>query len=490
MIKSLEIGNYVWACLCVFAFSNCSSNDYPETESALVVDSTYIDDAKVAERKSPVDKYPISFLSENNDIWEEINNTKIQPIKNWMSTNHLLGDLNNTILFYPFGGPDILYSYSLFPDKTKYILGGLEKIGTLPDFASYSEARKSEYLKYINNAIYSPRKLGFFRTRTMIEDFKSQKLDGVIHILLYYLENLNLNILDINKYDLDKFGNLINQSDPKHKSGQVLHIQTQDDHGIVKDFYYLKYDLSNKGLINNPEVLFFVNSFGHKTTYLKSTSYLLFSNRFSIVRDLILDQSEDIIQDDSGIPYGHLNNKKWDLNLFGKYTRTLKVFSHRFQKELSIDFKSESTRPLPFKIGYSSLLNEGHIILAHRRDPQEKSYLEYATKEPNVDINTSIPFASSTKIKAVQKASTSDKKINPNDGKYVSYGLYKNVDNANKAKAVLKQKGLKVTVHFDGHRLLNRVMAGPYDDSEISAILNQVKGFKPTAFIYGGAAIN
>ncbi|MEM9237058.1 MAG: hypothetical protein AAGB14_09780, partial [Verrucomicrobiota bacterium] len=35
-------------------------------------------------------------------------------------------------VFYPFGGPDILYASSMFPKASTYVLVGLEKVGSVP----------------------------------------------------------------------------------------------------------------------------------------------------------------------------------------------------------------------------------------------------------------------------------------------------------------------------------------------------------------------
>lgn len=54
---------------------------------------------------------------------------------------------------------------------------------------------------------------------------------------------------------------------------------------------------------------------GVVNTYLKGASYLLHRNSFSLIRNIILDQSEQVIQDDSGVPFKWFlkEDTKWGL---------------------------------------------------------------------------------------------------------------------------------------------------------------------------------
>ena len=114
------------------------------------------------------------------------------------------------------------------------------------------------------------------------------------------------------------------------------------------------------------EFPFFLNSVKNKTCYLKSASYLMQSEEFKIVRKLFLEQFDYILQDESGFAYGRLI-KDYDVNLFGTYTRPLKVFKIFKQEDLKDAL--EGSTPLPFKIGYASQLNESVLMSCSRKDP-------------------------------------------------------------------------------------------------------------------------
>ena len=70
----------------------------------------------------------------------------------------------------------------------------------------------------------------------------------------------------------------------------------------------------------------------------------------------MLDNTSSIFQDDSGIAIRYVDTNKFDVNLFGKYTRPIKDFSDvTYQKDLAALYEKTpaSERPeIPFSLGY------------------------------------------------------------------------------------------------------------------------------------------
>ncbi len=76
---------------------------------------------------------------------------------------------------------------------------------------------------------------------------------------------------------------------------------------------------------------------------------------FSQIRNLVLDKSKFIIQDDTGIPIKYFNPEIFSIELFGVYEKPVKDFSESvFQQDLKIAY-SDSTKykgKLKFSLGY------------------------------------------------------------------------------------------------------------------------------------------
>jgi hypothetical protein len=85
--------------------------------------------------------------------------------------------------------------------------------------------------------------------------------------------------------------------------------------------YYFTTDLSNDGIRQQPGFLKFCEARGTGGSLLKSSSYLMFENGFSRVRDFLLTHSKAIVQDDSGIPIAAFDPAKWLLRFFRQLCR-------------------------------------------------------------------------------------------------------------------------------------------------------------------------
>ena len=88
------------------------------------------------------------YVRVTNGRWARLNRIKLNRMAKFRDTE--LADINrNTkVLFYPFGGPDFLHAYEFFPYADKFILVGLEKVGSLPGV--HNMAGDSAMIKYFN----------------------------------------------------------------------------------------------------------------------------------------------------------------------------------------------------------------------------------------------------------------------------------------------------------------------------------------------------
>ena len=73
--------------------------------------------------------------------------------------------------------------------------------------------------------------------------------------------------------------------------------QTQE----VKTLYYFSISVSNGGLKERPPFVAFVNQRAPFNTFIKSASYLMHKDVFNGIRKIIVNNSNHIFQDDTGI---------------------------------------------------------------------------------------------------------------------------------------------------------------------------------------------
>ncbi|HET7769593.1 MAG TPA: hypothetical protein VFN74_12525, partial [Chloroflexota bacterium] len=91
---------------------------------------------------------------------------------------------------------------------------------------------------------------------------------------------------------------------------------------------------------------------------------------FSNVRRFLLDNTNHVLQDDTGIPVSFFKADEWTLQPFGRYTRPIPVFSGRYQAKLKSLFDKDRPAPLDFSLGYRWRVGESNMMLATRKPRQ------------------------------------------------------------------------------------------------------------------------
>jgi hypothetical protein len=138
--------------------------------------------------------------------------------------------------------------------------------------------------------------------------------------------------------------------------------------GVEKTLYYFSTDLSNGG-VKSSGFLKFCQTLAPGNSLIKSASYLLHSGNFTTVRNFLLANSATIIQDDSGIPLGDYNSKKWQFFPFGHYAGPISEFPSRYQQSYAELFRR--AQPMNFGIGYRWRTYDSNLLLSVRTGPDE-----------------------------------------------------------------------------------------------------------------------
>ncbi len=292
------------------------------------------------------------------NAWSKLENQQLAKVRKW-SEKELQG-INTKTVFYPFSGPDFLYSFSLFPKAKEMVLVGLEPVGSVPDFAKLSANESTTALSKARSSLSEILQFSFFRTNDMRVDLQKQ---GVLPILYVFMARTNNRILDLQYIGLDKNAK-IKQFEKGMVPGVKIAFVPQGE-SEPRTLYYFSTDLSNDGLIKHPELTQFVSQLDNPVTYLKAASYLMYNGSFSGIRDTILATSSHVLQDDSGMPLKSFDNAKWDLEFYGNYTRPIGLFSNRYQSDLRrVYTSSKDIQPLDFGIGYKFGVNQSNMMLA------------------------------------------------------------------------------------------------------------------------------
>ncbi len=373
--------------LSIFALScgnNKDNNDSETTDSTKqVVETVKIDtlltDIAYLIAGKPTIKHFDSFQEKEfyvehksfvNDTWEYVEDSMIMPLRTWLNEENIVEETDTGTLFYPFSGPDFLYANEFYPYCSDYIMLGLEKLGTVANPDSLTEKLQKQYFTGIQKSLRYLNMAGYFVTQHMGSDFSKYTLDGVVHMIMYFMAKTDHQIIAIEYIELNKDGTYKIVEHKKSKETVIgLKIRFCDSQQTEeKSLYYFSIDASDENLETTTELNSFVRSFDDMHAYFKAASYILANPNFNIIRKIVTDKSKKIIQDDTGVPYRYFEEDVFDVKLYGVYSRTLDELKWGYQTDLKRALEENGNQtPLPFKISYNGRFGEGVMIYAKRK---------------------------------------------------------------------------------------------------------------------------
>jgi len=310
------------------------------------------------------------YTNKMNSTYSDVNSKK-EIMSVWRDKNI---SVSQGTLFYPFSGPDFLHANVFFPNYDTIVMIGLEPTGSAD--VKLSQYTDPQVFSDITRSLSAILNHSFFLTKAMAVDFTNTKLNGTLPVFMHFFSRTGYSIYSVEDVFLKSNGEIVNMKENKSVEGLYKGVCYQ----VIKDnklklIYYFSMNLmdgnynNNNGLKDHPEIGLMMNRFNIKTTYLKAASYLLHNDSFSIIKDLILKNTNQIVQDDSGFPIKYLiNNKTWNTSFYGSYTKPISLFNVRYQQDL-YDCYHNPVLPageLPFGIGYKSIAGTSNMSISIR----------------------------------------------------------------------------------------------------------------------------
>ncbi|MDJ0366907.1 hypothetical protein QMK33_17280 [Hymenobacter sp. H14-R3] len=310
-----------------------------------------------------------AFAADQDKSWAKYQATHTTPMNKWAATELDSVRQATSTLFYPFSGPDFLNAFTLFPTASTYVMFGLEPVGSVP---SRTNLKNPAVLPAVKKSLWSVLNFSFFRTNDMALDLKSMHLDGAVPLIMLFAARTDNHLQSVRPVQLDAQGQLHYLADttsaPNANAipGAELKLQAAD--GTEKTIYYFSADLSDHKLATKSAPLAYVRSLGPLTTYVKSATYLMHKLYFSKIRNLVLERSNYLLQDDSGVAMKYFPKSTWQFTYYGTYRRPINLFAKQYQPELTTAYHDSlhHARPLPFGTGYNWRQTDSNLLLAKR----------------------------------------------------------------------------------------------------------------------------
>lgn len=331
------------------------------TDLAKFIAGLPIDTSNIMFKYSLTDAWK-AYFKESTLVWNKFKKES-DKILVWRDKELPSVDQPINTLFYPFGGPDYLFANLFFPNARNYILIGLESPGSAPQIDSSNKDSLSNILNLYKKAIEDVIQLSFFKTVDMKSDLTSKAIDGTAPIIMLFLARSGKEILDLNPMNISDDGKFVPASGKKKYVAVQIDFKDPGD-SLIRHIYYLSTNLADQAVLNNKGVHAWLKTLDSNcTSMVKSATYLMHKSYFSIIRNTVLNHSTLILQDDSGIAYKFYDFSKWDIKLFGRYTKPIPMFSNHYEPDLFEAYK-KVTNPIDFRFGYNI---QSDILLAKKK---------------------------------------------------------------------------------------------------------------------------
>jgi hypothetical protein len=304
--------------------------------------------------------------------WERFDKERLTPATAFAARELTPHPSSVGPVFYPFSGPDVLYAAALFPNAADFALTGLEPVGDLPDLAKLDEPQLAASLAEVRRSLNAILAFSFFRTNDMRAEFAHNRFSGVTPILLLFLARHNATIAAVEPFILEPDMNLrlvsaaAVRNVPADRIGGVRIAFQLGTDGRDRRLYYFSADVSDKGLSKTPQYIKWMTAYTPRATLVKSASYLMHKSYFSEIRNLILERSTLVVQDDSGIPLRLFADNSWERRMYGAYVGPIPLFANWYQKDMKAAYDKSAT-PIDFGIGYQFVSRRSNLQVFSRR---------------------------------------------------------------------------------------------------------------------------
>lgn len=310
----------------------------------------------------------IRYKKHISNLWNNFQEPNLKIIKKWRKKQ--IPTSHNKTIFYPFSGPDIINALTFFPNGKKYILFGLEKRGEIPNVHKTSIKSMIAGLWKLNKAFHTILSINFFRTNDMARDLGHISFSTTTGILMFFLARSDFEIVDVKYMWINEKSQIVyGKKNPKSKISipGVEIIIRKNANSPIKRICYFSINVANGSLNTFTNFIPYLANQKRFTTIIKSASYLMHKkNRFSKIRSIILSQSDQILQDDSGIAFKFFSAKDWKFNYFGYYKKPIRFFAGFYQPKLRKNMKKHSKGSLPFSYGYMYQKYRANLLFANK----------------------------------------------------------------------------------------------------------------------------
>lgn len=285
-------------------------------------------------------------------------------------------------VIYPFGGGDLTSALATFPEAREITTISLEPAGDVLPVDHLGRDRLRAELATHRDHIERLFAKAHSRTDNLEKEAHTE-LPGEIIFALAALVVHGAEPLSLRYFRLRADGSLafVSEADiaaaarsPKalrklFENAELRFRRTGDAGNPVQLLRHIAFNLDDEHLRADPALLAYLDGKGKVAVMTKAASHLLWSSHFSLIRGWLLEHSDWMVSDSTGIPPRFAKPAGFTQETYGKFDgpAPFGLFNDGDSRDLKALFASQPDRGLAFRYGYPDKDGHAHIIVTARR---------------------------------------------------------------------------------------------------------------------------
>jgi hypothetical protein len=285
------------------------------------------------------------------------------------------------VVVYPFGGGDLVSALATFPDAAEITTISLEPAGDIrpidrlaADFLQHELGVHRVHLERLFEKAHS-------RTDNLEKESKTE-LPGELLFALAALVVHGDEPVSLRYFRVKPDGSLtwVTQADidaakrPGERRALFANAElrfrgTGSPDAPVQTLRHVSFNLDDAHLKADPGLLAHLLSKGRVATMTKAATHLLWNDHFSSIRGWLVDRTDWMISDSTGLPPRIAGPAGFTQDTYGTFDGPSPFGDPdgRDADDLKALFAAQPARDLPFRYGYPDVHGHAHLVVTHRQ---------------------------------------------------------------------------------------------------------------------------
>jgi hypothetical protein len=285
-----------------------------------------------------------------------------------------------TVVVYPFGGGDLTSALATFPDATEITTISLEPAGDVRPVDALAPERLSHELSGHRAHLERLFAKAHSRTENLEKGTKTEMPGEVLFALAalvvhgdepvslrYFRIRPDGTLSYVTKEDIDGTKRAAERR-ALFDNAELRFRRAGDPGAPVRVLRHISFNLDDAHLKADPSLLAYLNARPKVSAMTKAATHLLWNDHFSLIRTWLVDHTDWMASDSTGIPPRIAGPAGFVQDTYGTFDGPSPFGSpdDRDARDLKRLFASQPGRDLAFRYGYPDKDGHAHLVVTHR----------------------------------------------------------------------------------------------------------------------------